>query len=105
MEVEAGLSQSIKFHTMTLELKIYSCLCATEVFNVNGIKADTDDFGSSYDESPEDAEDYGCGNRVFEAKHPDDDILKKYGINNDEYSEIAVRLTDSLSFGSCGWCV
>lgn len=46
---------------MKLELKIYSALCETEIFTVNGINATYEDFGEKYDHDTENAEDYGCG--------------------------------------------
>ena len=89
---------------MELELKIYNCLCATARFTINSINADDSDFGYSYDSDPENAEDYGCGNRIFEPKPSTDEILTKYSISNDEYDEICKKLQERLSFGRCGYC-
>jgi len=79
--------------------------CACQVFNVKGQSADTYDFGNGGDDSPEDAEDYACGNWQFHAKPPTDEVLRKYGITLDEYSQIATALEDKLAVGSCGWCI
>ena len=90
---------------MKLELEVYSALCATETFKINNIDADNDDFGNSYDASPETAEDYGCGNRVFKSKLATQEVLDRYKISVDEYNEVCEQLQDKLSFGNCGWCV
>lgn len=90
---------------MKLEVKVFSVLCALEVFRINGIEADSDDFGELYDASPQTAEEYGCGNKVFESRMPTSDILKKYNIDVDEYSKICDKLEGLLSFGRCGWCI
>ena len=90
---------------MNLELTIFSSLCCTDTFKVNNIVADRDDFGISYDASPDTAEEYGCGNRVFEGIEASPDILAKYSITKEEYLEIVCKLAGGLSFGSCGWCV
>jgi hypothetical protein len=87
-----------------VELQIFGCLCATEKFVVNGVKADSDDFGSQGDASPETAEDYGCGDMRFTPAPASQDILDKYRITVDEYNEIAEMLREGLSFGGCGWC-
>lgn len=89
---------------MKLELKVYNCLCETEVFKINGISADYEDFGTKDDIDRENAEDYCCGDMTFEPKNATDEILNKYKINNKEYDEICNELIDKLSFGSCGWC-
>jgi hypothetical protein len=90
---------------MKLELTIFSSLCSTDTFKVNNIVADRDDFGLSYDTSPETAEEYGCGSRVFEGIEATSEILAKYSITKEEYLEIVCKLEEGLSFGSCGWCV
>ena len=90
---------------MDLKLKIYGCLCSTEVFTINGIDADYDDFGEKYDHDTENAEDWGCGNMQFDGKDSTPEILAKYSINQSEYDEVVSELSEKLSFGSCGWCV
>ena len=90
---------------MKIELEIYGSLCSCKQFQVNGIDAEKEDFGEQFDASPEDAEDYGCGNMVFERRAPTDEVLTKYGITEQQYNEIASKLEEGLSFGSCGWCV
>lgn len=88
-----------------VELKVFSALCATEVFTVDGVKADTDDFGSSSDAAPDEAEAYACGNRQFERIPATPEVLAKYGIGVEEYESIAGQLEQGLSFGRCHWCV
>jgi hypothetical protein len=90
---------------MKLELKIYRCLCETETFLVNGIDAEHEDFGTKGDNSPDTAEDYGCGNMTFTGSTSTPEILEKYKINESEYLEIVSELEDKLSFGRCGWCI
>ena len=90
---------------MKLELKIYDALCATEVFRINGIKADGQDFGDKGDRHSSEAEAYSCADMHFTPKDPEPEVLKKYGIEEGEYWIIARQLEKELSFGSCGWCV
>ncbi len=90
---------------MKLKLEIFDSLCATELFVVNGINADSCDFGIQGDNGEDDEEDYGCGNMVFERKADTNEILKKYNITKEEYEKIAEKLERRLSFGCCGWCV
>jgi hypothetical protein len=89
---------------MKLKLEIYGSLCETSVFEINGISADHRDFGYKGDNNMEAAEDYCCGNMVFEPKDATKEILEKYSIIPDEYDTVAEKLKSGLSFGSCGWC-
>ena len=44
---------------LNIDIKPYSALpCELEVFRINGIKADIDDFGNNYDANPEIADEY-----------------------------------------------
>jgi hypothetical protein len=79
--------------------------CACAVFTINGIDADSDDFGNSQDTNPAIAEPYGCGNSQFMPKLPTDKVLKKYKINLAQYAEICDKLQTALNVGACGWCV
>lgn len=87
------------------ECKAYSALCELEEFNINGIQADYEDFGTKKDTDPENAEPYSCGNMEFLPKPPTQEVLDKYNITTDDYIEVCNKLTDELSFGCCGWCV
>lgn len=89
---------------MELELEIYKCLCAAEVFKINGVYADTDDFGEQYDRDSGSAEAYGCGDMQFTRIAPKREVLEKYSITEVEYAQVAEQLEDGLSFGGCGWC-
>ena len=89
---------------MKLELKIYGCSCETEVFRINGIVADYEDFGDKQDIDCMNAPDYGCANMRFIPHEPTEEILNKYDITTDEYTEVCNELKDGLSFGSCGCC-
>lgn len=91
---------------MKLVIEPYDALpCELMKFTINGIDADKNDFGTSYDADSDNAEEYGCGNHIFESKNPTQKVLDKYGISVEEYSEICDELTEKLHVGSCGWCV
>jgi len=90
---------------MKLELKFGTHLCYTPLFKINGIQASEDDFGEKYDRSPETAEGYACGNMQYTRNPSSPEILEKYAITEGEYSQIAERLEEGLSFGCCGRCV
>ncbi len=89
---------------MEIKLNFYGSFCATSEFKINGMEAESDDFGNKGDDSPESAEDYSCGNMVFIRNPPNSEVLKKYKITIEEYGEIAEKLKEGLSFGSCGMC-
>ena len=90
---------------MELKLEIFGALCSTSTFEINGVSADSYDFGEQYDHIRENAEDYACSDMRFERKASTDEVLEKYKITEAEYQEIAEKLEDGLSFGCCGWCV
>jgi hypothetical protein len=90
---------------MQIKFKVYGALCAMKTFNINGVDADKDDFGSQQDESPETAEDYACGDMRFTRKPSTPAVLSKYGITEEEYAGVCEKLEDELSFGCCDWCV
>lgn len=89
---------------MDLQMKPFSSYCGLEVFTINGIEADYDDFGFLSDRNPEMAEPYGCGNRRFTPIDSTPEVLCRYGITQDEYDYICGEL-DILSFGNCGLCI
>lgn len=90
---------------MTLELTFGESFCYTPIFKINGIDADSNDFGEQYDIDSGNAEEGGCGDMQFTSIDPKPEILLKYGISEDEYFEICDQLSIGLSFGSCGLCV
>ena len=89
-------------------VKAMKCMCALETFTINGEKADSDDFGFSYDECPENADDYGCGNKIFMPYELGSKEFKackaKYKISTREYMEIVAKLKEELDFGHCSLC-
>ena len=80
-------------------------MCALEKFNINGIQAYYEDFGTKKDINPNGAEPYGCGDMEFIPKPYTQEILDKYQITTDDYNEVCNKLKDELSFGYCGWCI
>ena len=91
---------------MDVEIETYSALpCTTKRFYINGISADTDDFGYITDTDPDNAPDYGCGCMEF---IPSDDkmrkAMEKYSISAYEFRTVQYMLEDKLYVGSCGWC-
>ena len=90
---------------MILLLEFGESLCYARTFVINGVVADSNDFGDQYDRDQENAEDYGCGNMQFTRKPSTPFVLGKYSIGENEYSEVCGRLEEGLSFGDCGWCV
>ena len=88
---------------MKLELEIYSSLCAASKFIINGICAESSDFGYQGDQD-DDSPEYHCGDMQFEGKRATQDVLDKYGISISEYNFIVGQLEAGLSFGSCGSC-
>lgn len=91
---------------MEVKMKPYNALpCALEMFFINGIRADQDDFGMGQDESPEIEDEYCCGYWRFTAKPATQAVLDKYHITIDEYEDIAKQLEAVLDVGACGWCV
>ena len=90
---------------MELKLSFYECLCSADNFTINGVNANTDDFGEQYDRDSGNAEEYACGDMQFTRIEPTKEVLEKYHITENEYSEICDKLESGLSFGSCGWCV
>lgn len=90
---------------MKLELDVYSAICETKKFIINGIKATDKDFGEKYDHSPDKARPHRCGNMLFEPAVPAQQVLDKYGITINEYMQICKQLQACVSFGTCSLCV
>ena len=86
----------------------YSALpCELEEFTINGVSADKDDFGRSYDSDREGAEDYCCGCMLFERCNNRNDkqrTMDKYSLSWEEYDEICELLEEVLYVGYCNWC-
>lgn len=75
--------------------------CKLEIFKINGIEADIEDFGET--ERSGNCMNYTCS-KTFNFKLPTEEVLKKYSINLKEYSEICDRLEDELHVSRCGMC-
>ena len=91
---------------MELVIKPFHSLpCRLEVFTINGIGADQDDFGEVCDHDMESAEPYACADMQFDQKPPTKEVLDKYNITEEEYYNICNELEGELYAGSCGWCV
>jgi len=89
---------------MKLELDVYSTLCETKVFKINGIKASYRDFGEKYDTAPDKRRPNICGNMAFKPALPTQQVLNKYGINITEYKYVCEKLKACVSFGTCRLC-
>lgn len=89
---------------VTIQIEKYEYLPCSCRLTINGIDADTDDFGSMEDDNPEDAPDYGCGCKKFFPEMPSKKVLERYSIDVDEYREICDDLSEALFVGRCGLC-
>ena len=90
---------------MEVKIKCYTALCSLEEFIINDIEADEEDFVDKYDHSPDEAEEYGCGDMRADIIAPTNEVLKKYNITPVEHEKIASQVAEEVSFGACGWCV
>ncbi len=89
---------------MKVELDVYSSICETKNFVINGVKATYRDFGEKIDISPDQSKPNICGNMVFEPISPTQQVLDKYTITRNEYTNICALLRSSVSFGLCRLC-
>lgn len=81
----------------------HSLPCELEVFTINGIAANSMDFGNDHNEKAK--EPYGCGDMYFEPKLPTSNVLKHYNITVEDYNAVCTELEKKLYIGKCGWCV
>ena len=79
--------------------------CVLKIFTINGKKADSDNFGNTFDHINGEKEVYGCCNMYFEPNPPAKEVLYKYNITEEEYYGICNELENKLHVGSCGWCI
>lgn len=79
--------------------------CELKIFTINGKKANSLDFGDTFDHIEGEREPYCCSNMYFEPKPSTKEILDKYNITEEEYYNICNELEDKLYVGRCGWCV
>ena len=90
---------------MKIRLEVYDALCNTRDFEINGVTADSRDFGEQEDTDPDEAEEYACGNMQFiPFTVAPEGVLTKYGITQKEFDTVAEELSEKLSFGPCSWC-
>lgn len=89
---------------MNMKCEVFYALCELSEFEINGVMAVYEDFGTKEDRNKEEAEPYCCADMHFTPILPTENILNKYKITKQEYYEICGILEDKLSFGRCGWC-
>lgn len=98
---------------LDLFLYVSGAYCGYVKFRINGIEADVDDFGDAYDhgcercddEEPEEGWHWGgCYNMQFDAKPAEEEVLRKYGITEEEYHEVCKKLREEYDIGKCGMC-
>jgi len=96
-----------KLHTLLngrVKYKTYGALCSLEVFTIDGVQPNEDDFFFQDDVGRDRAEDYCCGNMQGTPMKATDDKLKKYNLTVDEFNLVAEAVAEEVSWGSCGWC-
>lgn len=71
-------------------------------FTINGIKADYYDFGTTTLNGDERLWECCCKFEPYDT--PQESILDKYHISEEEYHIICNKLTDTLEIYSCGCC-
>lgn len=89
-----------------MKLEMYRPYCSwLDVFRINDIVADEDDFGTSMDADEFHAPEYGCGDRrFFSDEEPQTGVLDKYHITYEEWETICSKLEDMLDWGRCAQC-
>lgn len=89
---------------MKLKLICSNSYCVTIAFEINGIKANSEDFGEQYDSAEVEGGDGCCGDMQFNLKPITQKVLDKYYITPEEYKIISEKLKTGLSFGECDYC-
>lgn len=92
-----------------IDIKIETCSsfpCEPEIFTINGINVDINDFGVNEDIHPEIAAPYCCGCHRFVGyiRPKNMDVLTKYNIDVFDFYEIVNKLEGILDIGPCYWC-
>lgn len=92
---------------LELVIEPYDALpCALRTFTINGIPADTSDFGYGNDDDVSNAPEYGCGFHCFHTELKNaPEAMKKYNLTLEQFIEVADKLEDALRVGPCGWCI
>lgn len=87
---------------MVFDFKTYKDLpCEIEVFRVNGVRAELDDFCILVVDQSQGC---FCNIRGIYPFSPKDSVLNKYKISHEEYQEILSRIESSFDYGHCSWC-
>ena len=91
---------------MEVVIKRYKYLpCELEVFTINGIKADRDDFGF-LDGYCGEYEDYSCSRRIFIIEEDKKEkAMLKYHLTEAEYEVVCSELKSECYIDECGYCV
>ena len=77
--------------------------CELDTFLINGQKADPVDFGIVYSDTDGEG---GCQYRHFVAYQTAiPEVLRKYGLNESEYFEVAGKLDEALQVSHCQLCL
>jgi hypothetical protein len=87
---------------MKIEIKVPTAMpCRPEVFKINGVNAELEDFGSI---EKEQGGWYSCKNIRFQHKLPTTAVLQKYRISLEQYAEVVRELERRLDLHSCSMC-
>ena len=88
---------------MTYTIKVGKYYCYADI-TINGKEAFPQDFGYQEDKDWENALPYCCANMQFTPYEPKKEVCEKYGITEEEFTEIAEELAKKLSWGCCCLC-
>ena len=91
---------------MELVIRHYKWLpCELEVFTINGINADRDDFGY-LDSYCGEYECYTCSGRIFVIdENKQEKATLKYHLTETEYEIICSELKNECYIDKCGYCI
>ena len=91
---------------MEVVIRHYKWLpCELEVFTINGINADRDDFGY-LDGYCGEYEDYSCSRRIFIIEEDKKEkAMLKYHLTEAEYEIICSKLKNECYIDECGYCI
>lgn len=91
-----------------MEVIIRQCVyspCHLEVFTINGIDANKDDFGY-LDSYCGECEDYCCSNRRFIIDESNKEkVMWKYHLTEAEYDMVCSKLETECYIYACGYCI
>lgn len=84
-------------------LEVLPTSCIPLEFAINGVTADTLDFGQGKDVGT-DTHCVGCQNRKFKCKPSTKEVMLKYALTKEDYKLVCDILKPALSFGACTNC-